>query len=62
MRGLGRIGVLAADEVEALTTELAALGEAFATGAFVLDARFEDGHSAIDAAKHLRPSLATAPA
>jgi argininosuccinate lyase len=49
VRGLGRIGVLAPSEVEALVRELDALGEAFAAGTFVLDERYEDGHSAIEA-------------
>jgi argininosuccinate lyase len=47
--GLARIGVLSAPEAAALTAELDALAEAFASGAFVLDDRFEDGHSAIEA-------------
>jgi argininosuccinate lyase len=49
VRGLGRIEVLSKGEVDALVRELDALGDAFATGAFVLDARHEDGHSAIEA-------------
>lgn len=48
-RGLARAGILTAEEALALTRELDALGEAFASGAFVLDDRFEDGHSAIEA-------------
>ncbi|MDT8439600.1 MAG: argininosuccinate lyase [Wenzhouxiangellaceae bacterium] len=48
-RGLARIGLLEASDAEALCRELDALAEAFSTGAFVLDARFEDGHSAIEA-------------
>lgn len=47
--GLLRIGVLDAEEAAALQRELDALGEAFTKGAFVLDDRFEDGHSAIEA-------------
>ncbi len=49
VRGLGRIGVLAAAEVDAIVAELDALDAAFRSGAFVLDERFEDGHSAIEA-------------
>ncbi|WP_295916061.1 argininosuccinate lyase [uncultured Xanthomonas sp.] len=47
--GLQRIGILSADELAGLQRELAVLGEDFRSGAFVLDARFEDGHSAIEA-------------
>lgn len=47
--GLQRIGMLGADELEGLKRELAILAEDFRSGAFVLDARFEDGHSAIEA-------------
>ena len=47
--GLQRIGMLSADELVAIVRELAALAEDFSSGAFVLDARFEDGHSAIEA-------------
>ena len=47
--GLQRIGILGADEIEALKRELAALADDFSAGRFVLDARFEDGHSAIEA-------------
>jgi argininosuccinate lyase len=46
--GLARIGILAADEAAAIARELDALRAAFESGAFVLDARFEDGHSAIE--------------
>lgn len=48
-RGLARIGLLDAGECAQLESGLAALAEAFASGAFVLDERFEDGHSAIEA-------------
>jgi argininosuccinate lyase len=48
-RGLGRIGLLQAPDVRALEEALDALGEDFASGRFVLDERFEDGHSAIEA-------------
>jgi argininosuccinate lyase len=47
--GLQRIGILTADELGVLRRELDALADDFRSGAFVLDARFEDGHSAIEA-------------
>jgi argininosuccinate lyase len=47
--GLRRIGLLAADEADAMRTELDALAEDFLRGRFELDARYEDGHSAIEA-------------
>ena len=47
--GLARIGVLTDDEAAALGRELDALAVDLASGAFVLDERFEDGHSAIEA-------------
>jgi argininosuccinate lyase len=47
--GLQRIGILDAAELAALKHELALLAEDFRNGAFVLDERFEDGHSAIEA-------------
>ncbi|EKU24884.1 argininosuccinate lyase [Xanthomonas graminis] len=47
--GLQRIGILSADELAGLQRELEILAEDFRSGAFVLDARFEDGHSAIEA-------------
>ncbi len=47
-RGLAQIGLLSDDECSALCRELVALGDAFAAGTFVLDARFEDGHAAIE--------------
>jgi argininosuccinate lyase len=47
--GLHAIGVLSVAECTALCTELDALEHAMRTGAFVLDARYEDGHSAIEA-------------
>jgi argininosuccinate lyase len=47
--GLQRIGILDAAELAALKHELALLAEDFRSGAFVLDERFEDGHSAIEA-------------
>jgi argininosuccinate lyase len=47
--GLQRIGILSADELAGLSRELDALAGDFRSGAFVLDERFEDGHSAIEA-------------
>lgn len=49
VHGLAAIGVLTGDESAALQCELDALAEDFRSGAFVLTARFEDGHSAIEA-------------
>src|SRR5690606_31807817 len=47
--GLQRIGILSADELTAIGRELEALAADFGSGAFVLDDRYEDGHSAIEA-------------
>lgn len=47
--GLCRIGILDAGELAGLVRELAALAEDFRCGRFVLDERYEDGHSAIEA-------------
>ena len=47
--GLQRIGILSADELTGIARELDALAEDFRAGRFVLDARYEDGHSAIEA-------------
>ncbi|HEX7770627.1 MAG TPA: argininosuccinate lyase, partial [Dokdonella sp.] len=47
--GLARIGLLGAGEAEAIARELDALARDFADGRFVLDERYEDGHSAIEA-------------
>ncbi|HST29053.1 MAG TPA: argininosuccinate lyase [Rudaea sp.] len=49
VEGLANSGVVSADEAAALKRELDALAEDFKSGAFVLDERFEDGHSAIEA-------------
>lgn len=49
VEGLAHIGVVGADEAEALKRELDTLAEDFRGGRFVLDARYEDGHSAIEA-------------
>ena len=48
VRGLARIGILSADESETLCLLLEQLQQDFAAGRFVLDERFEDGHSAIE--------------
>jgi argininosuccinate lyase len=48
-QGLRRIGILSADELAGIERELDALAADFRSGAFVLDERFEDGHSAIEA-------------
>ena len=47
--GLQHIGILSADELGGLRRELANLADDFRSGAFVLDDRYEDGHSAIEA-------------
>ncbi|MDQ2701745.1 MAG: argininosuccinate lyase [Pseudomonadota bacterium] len=47
--GLQRIGVLSADDLAGIARELSALADDFRSGVFVLDDRFEDGHSAIEA-------------
>ncbi len=47
--GLQRIGILSADELTGIARELDALANDFSAGRFVLDARYEDGHSAIEA-------------
>ena len=46
--GLQRIGILPADELSGLQRELDTLADDFRSGAFVLDERFEDCHSAIE--------------
>ena len=48
-QGLQRIGILSPDELAGIERELDALADDFAAGRFVLDTRFEDGHSAIEA-------------
>jgi len=48
-QGLQRIGILQADELEGIARELDVLAQDFRDGRFVLDERFEDGHSAIEA-------------
>jgi argininosuccinate lyase len=47
--GLARIGILTADEGLRLVAELGVLEQAWGAGGFVLDERYEDGHSAIEA-------------
>lgn len=47
--GLQRIGVLGAEELTAILRELGALDADVAEGRFVLDERYEDMHSAIEA-------------
>ena len=47
--GLSNIGVLSEQESASLQRELSALADRFASGEWTLDARFEDGHSAIEA-------------
>lgn len=49
VEGLANIGVVSADEAAALKRELDVLAEDFRAGHFVLDDRYEDGHSAIEA-------------
>jgi argininosuccinate lyase len=48
VRGLARIGILAEVESERLVALLEELSREFQEGRFVLDERFEDGHSAIE--------------
>ena len=47
-QGLQHIGILSGDELEGMLRELEALAADFSSGGFVLDERFEDGHSAIE--------------
>jgi argininosuccinate lyase len=47
--GLQQIGILDAGELSGLKRELDILADDFSAGRFVLDERFEDGHSAIEA-------------
>ncbi|MBE2291767.1 MAG: argininosuccinate lyase [Xanthomonadales bacterium] len=47
--GLQRIGILSQGELDGLRRELAILADDFHSGTFVLDERYEDGHSAIEA-------------
>ena len=47
--GLLRIGILGADELAGIRVELDALADDWRNGDFILDDRYEDGHSAIEA-------------
>ncbi|MGN6518706.1 MAG: argininosuccinate lyase, partial [Dokdonella sp.] len=47
--GLANIGIVTRDEAAALVRALDALADDFRAGHFVLDGRYEDGHSAIEA-------------
>lgn len=49
VRGLASIGVVSAGEADRLMASMDDLLAAFRAGEFVLDERFEDGHSAIEA-------------
>ena len=49
VEGLAHIGVVSAEEAEALKRELDQLAADFREGRFALDERYEDGHSAIEA-------------
>lgn len=46
--GLQHIGIVSADELAGLLRELDVLADDYRSGAFVLDERYEDGHSAIE--------------
>ena len=46
--GLAKIEILTGKELDAIKRELGALSMDFVSGAFVLDERYEDGHSAIE--------------
>ncbi len=47
--GLQQIGILDDDEMRSIAQELTTLAEDFRKGDFILDERYEDGHSAIEA-------------
>lgn len=49
VEGLARIGIVSDAEARAIAHELGALADDFRNGRFVLDERYEDGHSAIEA-------------
>jgi len=49
VRGLGRSGLMEPDDVRSIETALDALSADLRDGRFVLDDRYEDGHSAIEA-------------
>jgi len=46
--GLARIGLLSTEDASAIRASLDELSDAWSSGEFILDARFEDGHSAIE--------------
>lgn len=48
-QGLAQIGILTAHESQQLESALNTLADLYTSGEFILDARFEDGHSAIEA-------------
>jgi argininosuccinate lyase len=48
-QGLASIGILSPDELDGIGAELDELARRYESGEFVLDERFEDGHSAIEA-------------
>ncbi|MEO8802506.1 MAG: argininosuccinate lyase [Rudaea sp.] len=48
VEGLARIDVISGDDATAMVRELDTLAQDFREGRFVLDQRFEDGHSAIE--------------
>src|ERR1041385_5681463 len=48
VEGLHHIGILTPEETASLARELEILAEDFRAGSFVLDTRYEDGHSAIE--------------
>jgi argininosuccinate lyase len=49
VEGLAHIGIVDSAEARAIARELDALTEDFHAGRFILDGRYEDGHSAIEA-------------
>ena len=49
VNGLARINILTESERASLTAHLAALSDEWRAGSFVLDDRYEDGHTAIEA-------------
>lgn len=49
VQGLARIGIVNESECREISEELDKLAKDFKEGKFVLDSRFEDGHSAIEA-------------
>lgn len=49
IEGLANIGIVSVDDAAAIKRELDALAEDFRAGRYLLDERYEDGHSAIEA-------------